>query len=324
MHKKNNKRCGFGSIGVLSFLVLFGSGPARAQTPAPADNCGAEYEKLKKEHETLVADYNNVLAQAKALMQYKTKVRDIEDLSRQAVAEKDQLTKEKEDALAKVAELEAKVQQLDGAITKTNLEREDYKNSFEKASVRNIMGDDTKKKISGLESNNVAYEKDVQVLKTRIRTLEIDAAKSESELDLYKRQISDMKEKYEEALQKNRTLGKKIEDTPKKFTELARENKVLIKRTALMHYNLGVFYTQNKEFERAVAELEKAVELNPEDSASYFNLGYIYSEHLLNRPKAVEHFKKFLKIAKRDDRDTDWVKRYVLTWQTWEGNKPIK
>jgi tetratricopeptide (TPR) repeat protein len=90
-----------------------------------------------------------------------------------------------------------------------------------------------------------------------------------------------------------------------------------------MHYNLGVFYSQNKEFDRATAEFEKAIEVNPDDASSYFNLGYIYAEHLQNRPKAVANFRQFLKLAKRDDKDADWAKRYILTWQTWEGKTPI-
>ncbi|MBU2221078.1 MAG: tetratricopeptide repeat protein, partial [Candidatus Omnitrophica bacterium] len=110
---------------------------------------------------------------------------------------------------------------------------------------------------------------------------------------------------------------------PAKFAELARENKVLIKETALMHYNLGVFYTQSKEFSRATAEFEKAIELNPDDPYSHYNLGYIYAEYLGNRPKAIENFRKFLKLAKAEDKDVDWVKKYILTWQTWEGKKPV-
>ncbi len=85
----------------------------------------------------------------------------------------------------------------------------------------------------------------------------------------------------------------------KKYIKLARENKILVKRTALMHYNLGVFYTQNKEYNRAVAEFEKAIELNPEDALAHFNLGFIYAEHFENRPKAIERFNQYLKLAKK-------------------------
>jgi tetratricopeptide (TPR) repeat protein len=90
-----------------------------------------------------------------------------------------------------------------------------------------------------------------------------------------------------------------------------------------MHYNLGVFYTKNKEYSRAIAEFEKALELNPDDPAAHYNLGFIYAEYLVNRPKAIQHFRKYLSIVKTEDKDVDWVKKYILTWQTWEGKKPV-
>ncbi len=113
-------------------------------------------------------------------------------------------------------------------------------------------------------------------------------------------------------------------ETPKKFVEIARQNRRLIKETANMHYNLGVFYMKTKEYQRAAAEFEKAVELTPDDAYSHFNLGYIYAEYLVNRPKAMEYFRKFLRIAKSDDKDVDWVKRYILTWDTYDGKNPME
>ncbi|MEK7849674.1 MAG: tetratricopeptide repeat protein, partial [Candidatus Omnitrophota bacterium] len=232
--------------------------------------------------------------------------------------------KAKEESLGEVTLLKEKILKLDKDIVRLAQERDGYKKSFEKASVGNIIGDETKKKISDLEKENAASRATIKDMGSRTRSLEGLSLKNQAEAEFAKRQLEEVKAQYADAKKQNRGLERKLEDLPKNFAELARENKILVKRTALMHYNLGVFYTQNREFQRALAEFEKAVELNPEDSASHFNLGYIYAEHLQNRPKAVEHFKQFLKLAKRDDKDADWVKRYILTWQTWEGNVPIK
>jgi len=91
-----------------------------------------------------------------------------------------------------------------------------------------------------------------------------------------------------------------------------------------MHYNLGVFYTNQKDYSRAIAEFEKALELTPDDPYVRFNLGYIYAEYLVNRPKALEHFRQYLRYAKPDDKDADWVKKYILTWQAFDGKQPME
>ena len=98
----------------------------------------------------------------------------------------------------------------------------------------------------------------------------------------------------------------------------------MIKQTAATHYNLGVFYTKNKEYSRAIAEFEKAIELVPDDAYSHFNLGYIYAEHIVNRTRAIEHFRFYLRHAKKDDKDIDWVRKYVLSWETWQGEEPLE
>ncbi|MFH1640381.1 MAG: tetratricopeptide repeat protein, partial [Candidatus Omnitrophota bacterium] len=90
-----------------------------------------------------------------------------------------------------------------------------------------------------------------------------------------------------------------------------------------MHYNLGVFYTKNKQYSRAVAELEKAVELNPQDAHAHFNLGYIYAEYVENRSRAVEHFRKYINCADSNDKDMDWAKKYIVTWSSYEAKEPM-
>ncbi len=316
----HSTKCKFFNIIFVMVLFFFTSQAWPQGAPAGGQDC----EKLKKDYETLLLDYNNVVVQAKVLIPYKNKVLEMEDAARQFGIEKEKIAKDKEEFLTEVALLKEKILKLDEDIVKLRQERDDYKKSFEKASVGNIIGEEAKKKISDLEKENLLSRDTLKDMGSRMRSLEALSLKNQVEAEFARRQTEEVKVKYADAKKQNRGLEKKLEDTPKKFVELARENKILIKRTALMHYNLGVFYTQNREFQRALAEFEKAVELNPEDSASHFNLGYIYAEHLQNRPKAVEHFKQFLKLAKRDDKDADWVKRYILTWQTWEGNVPIK
>jgi tetratricopeptide (TPR) repeat protein len=161
-------------------------------------------------------------------------------------------------------------------------------------------------------------------LKEKFKTLEEERLDKDAQIEINRRQIKEFQKQAEEAMIKNRELEKRAQEIPARFAEMARENKVLIKETALMHYNLGVFYTKNKEYSRATAEFEKATELNPEDPYAHYNLGYIYAEYLVDRSKSIEHFRKFLSLCKTDDKDVDWVRKYILTWQTWGGKKPIQ
>ncbi|HQP10000.1 MAG TPA: tetratricopeptide repeat protein, partial [Candidatus Omnitrophota bacterium] len=78
----------------------------------------------------------------------------------------------------------------------------------------------------------------------------------------------------------------------------------------------GVSNIKNKEYKRAIKEFEKVLELKPDDAYANYNLGYIYAEHLVDREKAIEHFKKYLTYAP-NEKDANWVRKYVLTWQTW-------
>jgi chromosome segregation ATPase len=244
--------------------------------------------------------------------------------------------KEQQTLAQRSRDLEARILAAQQASLKDKVEIEscrrqllEAKERFEAARQRSVdlakKLEEAPKEVAALyEKEGAVLKRQIEELESRLRLAERASLKEQTQTEFYKQQIAEVKKKYEDAKQQNRALERKLDSIPKKFAELARENKVLVKRTSTMHYNLGVFYTQNKEFDRAVAEFEKAAELNPEDSASYFNLGYIYAEHLLNRPRAVMHFKRFLKLAKRDDKDADWAKRYILTWQTWEGSEPIK
>lgn len=165
---------------------------------------------------------------------------------------------------------------------------------------------------------------DVNRLSGEILKSRQEQTKAKEEAEVLREKLGSLNQKYSEAANKNRALEEKVVHAPKKFAEIARQNKALIKQASNMHYNLGVFYTKNKEYSRAVAEFEEAVKLRPDDAYSHFNLGYIYAEYLINRPKAIEHFRHYLRVARKEDKDMDWVKKYIITWQAWGGKEPME
>jgi tetratricopeptide (TPR) repeat protein len=112
-----------------------------------------------------------------------------------------------------------------------------------------------------------------------------------------------------------------MESYPRKLSQVAVLKDRLLKENAVLHYNLGVFHIKRQEYNEAISEFEKTLELNPNDPATHYNLGVIYADFLNNRTKAIMHFKRYLMGAPKDDRDVERARKYLLTWETWEDEK---
>jgi tetratricopeptide (TPR) repeat protein len=290
----------------------------------PQEDLQAEYDALKEEYEKVCKDRDNLLIQIQNFSQDKEEVRRAKDEVERIKSKIKEVEVQKEDLGRKIMGLNehvASLQKERGELLDTiaELEKHIEKREIEYKIVEKIQGDMRRMRV---EENKLMRQK--QQLEEKIKRLESEKVALKAEAEIYLRQIREQKSLYSEALRTNKRLEKKLSEVPKKFAEIARENKVLIKETALMHYNLGVFYIEEGQYKRAIAELEKAVELNPEDAYAYFNLGYIYAEYLVERSKAIDYFRQYLKLARKDDKEIDWVKKYILTWQTWDAKKPLK
>lgn len=303
-----------------------------------------KYAKLQKEYDALSADRDNVLFQTKSLLSQKEKAGEAEAAFEKMKKENETAAKEKKEAQDKTLEFQGeigvlrnKIEELIADNGRTINEKKQLEELIAKERDKNPilkLKDEKAGLQKELASANAGIKQASAELKqsqAEIRKFGIDLAKTKQELDKsrlkdeeLRRQIESLNINYAQALNKNRALEEKVVQTPKKFAEIARQNKALIKQTSNMHYNLGVFYTKNKEYSRAVAEFEEAVKLRPDDAYCHFNLGYIYAEYLVNRPKAIEHFRHYLRLAKKEDKDMDWVKKYIITWQAWGGKEPME
>ncbi|MCP4649087.1 MAG: tetratricopeptide repeat protein [PVC group bacterium] len=322
------------SIKVIIFIlltVMLIPGFLRAQTAGDTPTLKAEYEKLSKEYEAMAKDRDNLRAQTKILLKYKSQIVKAEEQTNKIDIERSQWQIEKKVLRHENEKLKGEISQLNGMVEMTEKyrmqleeEKDKIRKSLSKSKSGYIIVEDLKRKVSNEKKEKNYLKKEAVRFRSKIKKLDNSLAKAETVEEVLRDQITELKEKYKEAQRSNELLEKKLNEEPKRYAEVARENKVLLKRTALMHYNLGVFYTKNKEYPRAISEFEKAIELNPKDTYAYFNLGYIYSEYYVDRPKAIENFRKYLSLAKQEDNDVDWVKRYILTWQTWEGKEVIK
>lgn len=288
------------------------------------DSEGPECEAVKNQCESIKLDRDNLALQVKNLLQYKTTASQNSDAQRRLEERIARLEQEKQALQEKIEDFQAKIDVAFKEREKLIGQQDELKKHIEKKEIEYKIVDTLQDDLRRSEIEKRRLEEQSRQLQEKITKLESEKIALTAEANIYQRQIGTLKKQYNEAIRTNKQLEDKLQEVPKKFAEIARENKVLIKETALMHYNLGVFYIEEGQYRRAIAELEKAIELNPDDAYAYFNLGYIYAEYLVNRPKAVDCFKQYLKLASKEDAEIDWVKRYILTWQTWEAKGVIK
>ncbi|MBU1124895.1 MAG: tetratricopeptide repeat protein [Candidatus Omnitrophica bacterium] len=200
------------------------------------------------------------------------------------------------------------------------LTQERSKSNYKKIEQENLFA---RKENSDLSNNLRKAQAELGTLRASENLLKESERKLKEQVLALNDKVRDFESKFNEQHKKNALLEKKTRVLPKKMAELARQNKALIKQTANTHYNLGVYYTKQKEYGRAVTEFEKTIELMPNDAYAHFNLGYIYAEHYVNRTKAMKHFQLYLKNAKKEDKDVDWVRKYLITWQTYGGKQHV-
>lgn len=65
----------------------------------------------------------------------------------------------------------------------------------------------------------------------------------------------------------------------------------------LTYYTLGLSCVLASDFDSAIASFEEALKYDPKDSASFYNLGLLYSAYRKNAAKAVEYYKKYLELV---------------------------
>lgn len=279
-------------------------------------------EEMSKENEAMKKDRENLMTQVKVLLVERTRANDLAVSLEKAGKDFAALENEKKEMQDYTLGLKDEIKKQQEIQDNLNSELDKLKIEYEKAR-KNTEIKKLNALIQNLERERNSLESNLKRKESEFNKISEQKNKLDSENTELNAQLQSYKKNYAQALQKNKGMEQEMKNIPGKFTEIARQNKKLIKETAQMHYNLGVFYTKNKQYERALVEFEKVVEIDPNDPYAYFNLGYIYAEYLVNRPKAIASFRHFLRLAKSDDKDIDWVKKYLLTWEAYEGKKPM-
>jgi len=106
--------------------------------------------------------------------------------------------------------------------------------------------------------------------------------------------------------------------------ELSHIKDKMQKQEALLHYNLGVAYTKEKNYDMAIDEYEKVLKINPQDADTHYNLAILYDEVRRNPKRAIEHYQKYLEL-KPDAEDIDEVKEWISSLMLGEKKaKPVE
>ena len=183
--------------------------------------------------------------------------------------------------------------------------------------------EDVKRQNNSLKTENDTLSKLLKEFEKKANLLNASNLEIQQQTETLKGELASLEREHVTMKEENRYLAREASELPKKFTDLARHNQKLVKESSHMHYNMGVSFIKSKDYDRAVKEFKKVLELDPDDAYANYNLGYIYAEHLVDRQKAIEYFQNYLTYAK-DEKDADWVKKYILTWQTWYGKEKVK
>lgn len=315
-----------------------------------------KYMELFKKFEAIKEDRRNLLAQVRNLLPVKNRIKELQNSLDKIRVNLELMGKEKDDALSYNIALKSENDELKKMLAQRVQGLKDENEKLKISNSKIIMGlrDEVREfkssqaelvkernrfkaaykdlsdgtAIKELEKKITRTKKEKKDLIALLKKKESESKQLKAARDRSKERVEELnmglrenKKKYAKAIEKNKLLEEEARVLPAKFTEIVRQNRVLVRETARMHYNLGVFYTRNKEYERALEEFKKTADMTPDDAYVHFNLGFLYSEHLVNRKKAINHFRSFLRLVKGEDKDVDWVKKYLLTWETYEGQR---
>lgn len=275
----------------------------------------SQYTTLSQEHQQIVVDRDNLLAQVKQTQaethdydQVKAERELLERLLRKA-SEEERILREQ------FTQQEAELHALKGNFQEMALSRDTLSKQLAESKQRSKEKQLTKE----LDASQKEYNELSRALKADQREL-AESQKRETSLMM---RLTKAQRDYTLSVAENSKMRREGRTVPKDVTKLAREHERLIKEAADMHYNLGVLFSKDKEYTRALAEFKKVVELRPDDGDAYYNLGVIYAEHLPDKDRAIAHFRRYLALIP-DAKDAGWVKKYIASWNAWEAKDRLE
>lgn len=325
------------------YLLMKQAGKSNKTLSAESQKMESEYAELKKKYEELEADRNNVLSQTKNLLQEKAKWSEMEEQFENLKKANKAFMQQKEVLLSENQKLKSEVtsilQNFDGL-------KESYQDLLtkqeaadkENASLRDLLTKQVQatpeyqlldRESKRLREENEKLGQVITSMEAKLK-LALDRIKKDQERELSMiRQIRNQKQMLDAIRSQNQALSKAnqelndlIAQTPGRIKEMAAQNQALLAETAEMHYNMAVFFTENKQTAQAEREYLRALDFDPNSLKVHYNLGYLYAENMENHDKAMLHLEKYLQLAP-NSKESEAIRSYIATRQTWNaGVKP--
>ncbi|HTL70814.1 MAG TPA: tetratricopeptide repeat protein [Candidatus Eisenbacteria bacterium] len=302
----------------------------------------AENGKLKKDYQSVSTDRDNILKQTKALFAEKEQMDALRQANEDLTKANETITKQKDSLHRDNQTLrqkgEAAAKQLDalktaqlktkGDLSAAETENKTLKTALQRSVEQSPQYQKLTAESRAIKEENDTLKKTVQALDQKLKST-LDRIKKIQDRDLkfakqadgLKAETAKIKQERDKLKATNNEMNKLVEDAPRKFQAMAAENKKLTAETANMHYNLGVFFSQQRNYERAVKEFERALEFDPNMANAHYNLGYLYSERLERHDLALAHFNRFLEINP-SAKESEVVRSYILLRQSY-GDRPV-
>ncbi len=301
-----------------------------------------DFTDLKKKYEELETDRNNVLTQTRTLLQEKAQWQGVEEqlenlkkTNKAFMAQKDKLLDENRKLKEEVASV---LQNFDGLKQSyQDLLTKQEEAEKENISLRNLLTKQVQatpeyqlldRESKRLREENEKFGQTINLMEGKLK-LALDRIKKDQERELSMlRQVRGQKDLLEGIRAQNAMLTKTnmelnelVNSTPGRIKDMAAQNQTLVKETAEMHYNMGVFFTENKKFEQAEREYLRALEFDPNNLKVNFNLGYLYAEDMEKHDKAMFYLEKYLQIDP-NSKESESIRSYIATRQAWNAGAP--
>ncbi len=298
-----------------------------------------DYAELKKKYEDLEVDRNNVLSQTKNLLQEKAKwdemsvqLENLKKTNRVFMEQKEKLLNDNVRLKSEIAEFLQSFESLKESYQELLAKQETAEK--ENADLRRLLTEQVEntpqfqtldREAKRLREENQKLGETINLLEERIKKA-LDRIKKDQirEVSLV-RQVHEQKASLDQLRSQNGSLaqGNKdlnliINQTPERVKDIAAQNQQLLKETAEMHYNMGVFFTDNKQYPQAEKEYLRALDFDPNNLKVHYNLGYLYAEDLDKQDKAVMHLEKFLQLDP-DAKESEAIRAYIAERQVWNG-----